>query len=358
MTISSSPSRPLSCSPASGPTWSSPGCVATTPGGARHPRLAARGLLPARRDRRHDRGQCRLHRHHGFGPRACPTRRAAVVADEEADPEGRALVRAASRQLMAASKGASLSRSSVATDAGYGQMAASTRSSDRSRAGAWSSEPSVTSPAEHYAVQREAALAAMGLVVSRAGSAAECCKKRWEKCAGSGGHGRSSPPPGPGPTRSRWRHGPGPQLAGAARRAPRRAGRMRDQPLLTPTADGPAGVGIRLEYPAGTLAIWIELDSGRVLTTEDRTLLSWSAAISARRCTARTRPISNARRPWPCSARFWGRPGCPRGSPSATNPPCVRSEVGGDWYDIVDLPDGRSVSWSAIASGTTSARPR
>src|SRR5271165_3648356 len=49
---------------------------------------------------------------------------------------------------------------------------------------------------------------------------------------------------------------------------------LRDQPLLTPTAGEPGGAGIRLEHPAGTLAIWIELDPGRVLTAEDRTLLS------------------------------------------------------------------------------------
>ena len=49
---------------------------------------------------------------------------------------------------------------------------------------------------------------------------------------------------------------------------------LRDQPVLTPTAGAPGGVGIRLEHPAGTLGIWIELGSGRVLTAEDRTLLS------------------------------------------------------------------------------------
>ena len=57
--------------------------------------------------------------------------------------------------------------------------------------------------AEHYAVQREAALAAMGLVLSGPAARSRSCTRRSASCAGCGGRARSPPRPGPEPIRSR-----------------------------------------------------------------------------------------------------------------------------------------------------------
>jgi hypothetical protein len=56
------------------------------------------------------------------------------------------------------------------------------------------------STAEHYAVQREAALAAMGLVLSRAGSADQVLHETLGELPGYGGRGMSPPRSGREPT--------------------------------------------------------------------------------------------------------------------------------------------------------------
>ena len=52
-------------------------------------------------------------------------------------------------------------------------------------------------------------------------------------------------------------------------------------------------------------------------------------------------PSSSPRSRSPCSARCSARRCCPRASPSTTSRPAGTLEVGGDWYDVVDLPGGR-----------------
>ena len=50
--------------------------------------------------------------------------------------------------------------------------------------------------AEHYAIQRERALAALGQVLARASSMADTLRKRSPSCTGSGTPTVSSPPYG------------------------------------------------------------------------------------------------------------------------------------------------------------------
>ena len=128
---------------------------------------------------------------------------------------------------------------------------------------------------EHDAGRREAALGAMSLVVSRAVSTTQVLREALGELARLW---RS-----PDVTAVTWTATDQVEVTstGSARGwdalpagLRRELTALRDQPVLTPAAHAPGGAGIRLEYPAGTLGIWIELGPGQVFTAEDRTVLS------------------------------------------------------------------------------------
>ena len=279
----------------------------------------------------------------GFGPEGLPYPPAPPWwPAEKADPEGRTLVRKASRQLMADTKG-SFTVPLVHRDGRRIWAAGSfneVRDPENGRRMVVGTFRDIT--AEHYAVQREAALAAMGLVLSRAGSAAEVLQEalgevrrlwRATDVIAATWTGADQVTVASTGSAGSWQELPA-ELRGAL-------AALREQPLLTPTADGLAGVGIRLEYPAGTLAIWIELDAGRVLTAEDRTLLSLvcgylGQALHRAHQTDQQRETAVA-----LQRAILGPAGLPAGFAVRYEPAMRPLEVGGDWYDIVELPDGR-----------------
>jgi anti-sigma regulatory factor (Ser/Thr protein kinase) len=120
---------------------------------------------------------------------------------------------------------------------------------------------------------------------------------------------------------------------------------LRDQPLLTPTAGAPAslpaGAGIRLEHPAGTLGIWLELGSGRVLTAEDRTLLSLVCGYLGQALHRAYQTDQQRETALALQRAILGPSRLPTGFAVRYEPATRPLEVGGDWYDIVELPDGR-----------------
>jgi Stage II sporulation protein E (SpoIIE) len=204
--------------------------------------------------------------------------------------------------------------------------------------------------AEHYAVQREAALAAMGLVLSRAGSATQVLlealgelRRLWRAREVTAATWTAAGPVTVASTGSAvsWDALPAglrDALAG-----------LRDQPLLTPTAGAPtgasaslpAGAGIRLEHPAGTLGIWLELGSGRVLTAEDRTLLSLVCGYLGQALHRAYQTDQQRETALALQRAILGPSRLPTGFAVRYEPATRPLEVGGDWYDIVELPDGR-----------------
>ncbi|MFI5083278.1 MAG: SpoIIE family protein phosphatase, partial [Streptosporangiales bacterium] len=196
--------------------------------------------------------------------------------------------------------------------------------------------------AEHYAVQREAALAAMGLVVSRAGSAAQVLQEalgevrrlwRAREVTAATWTGAGQVTVASTGSALDWDALPGAlrdTLAG-----------LREQPLLTPTAGAPGGVGIRLEHPAGTLGIWIELGSGRVMTAEDRTLLSLVGGYLGQALNRAYQTDQQRETALALQRAILGPSRLPTGFAVRYEPATRPLEVGGDWYDIVELPDGR-----------------
>ena len=314
----------------------------------------------------------------GFGPEDLPYSPARPWwPDEQEDPEGHQMLREHLGRLMTDSKGSftvPLNRRDgrrIWVSGSFNEV----RDPEDGRRRVVGTFRDVT--AEHYAVQREAALAAMGLVTSRAGSAAQVLQEAL------------------GELRRLWqaREVTAVTWTGAGQVTVASTGSavswdalpaglrdaltsLRDQPVLTPTADAPASVAPtrppawrptrspawRPGPASGSSIRRARSGSGsssaRAACSPPRTgpCSAWSAATSARRCTAPTRPTSSARRRWPCSARSSARPGCPPGSRCATSRPPARSRSAATGTTSSSCRTGGSASWSATASGTTSAR--
>lgn len=115
---------------------------------------------------------------------------------------------------------------------------------------------------------------------------------------------------------------------------------LRDADSLSSVTDEYGTAGITLQYPRGVLVLWIELSEQRPFTPEDRTLLAVLAArlgqglhrvhqLDQQRETALTLQhaiLGPARLPGGFAVRYH----------PATRP----LQVGGDWYDVVDIDDG------------------
>src|SRR5262245_10446572 len=116
---------------------------------------------------------------------------------------------------------------------------------------------------------------------------------------------------------------------------------LRDGDLLSPNTPQPGTAGIALQHPEGVLVVWIDLAERRAFTLEDQTLLTVLAGrlgqglqrvhqVDQQRETALALQhaiLGPAHLPSGFAARYQ----------AATRP----LQVGGDWYDIVDLEDGR-----------------
>src|SRR5215468_6107365 len=115
--------------------------------------------------------------------------------------------------------------------------------------------------------------------------------------------------------------------------------------------------GIALQHPQGVLAMHIELAEQRLFTAEDRTLLTVLAGrlgqglqrvhqIDQQRETALA--LQNA---------ILGPAHLPSGFVARYQPAALPLQVGGDWYDLVNLDDGRIalVVGDCVGHGLTAA---
>lgn len=116
---------------------------------------------------------------------------------------------------------------------------------------------------------------------------------------------------------------------------------MRDRDLLTPHTTQPGSAAIALQHPEGVLVVWIELAEQRPFTLEDQTLLTVLAGRLSQGL-QRVHQIDQQRETaLALQHAILGPADLPRGFAvryqAATRP----LQVGGDWYDIFDLEDGR-----------------
>ncbi|MEU5253652.1 SpoIIE family protein phosphatase [Streptomyces longwoodensis] len=198
--------------------------------------------------------------------------------------------------------------------------------------------------AEHYAVQRDSALAALSTRLSGATGPADALdgaldelKKLWQArrvlaaVFGQGGDGGAATLVSTEKSLT-WQ-----ELAPEERAA---LTGLRQRPLLTPIAVG-SGAGTLLEHPDGPLALWVDPGESRPFTGEDQLLLSLLAGHLAQGL-ARAQQIDQQRETAIALQRaILGPSRLPNGFAVAYEPATPPLEVGGDWYDTVALPDGR-----------------
>ncbi len=262
---------------------------------------------------------------------------------EDADPEARRQLSEAFAQVMGQSKGSFVAP--VTHRDGHRLWVAASFSEvqdpDTGRSVVVGTLRDIT--AEHYAGQREAALAAMGLLLSQAvgvpqalqGALTELQRlwraRRVIAATWTGPGDPSLTSAGPG---FRWA-----DLPGELRET---IGRLRQRPPLTPTDGTSPDVGISIEHPEGQLAVWIDLDPGRPFTAEDRTLLALlcgylGQALHRAHLTDQQRETALV-----LQRAILGPSRLPPGFAARYEPASRPLEVGGDWYDLVELPDGRT----------------
>ncbi|MFF9768309.1 SpoIIE family protein phosphatase [Streptomyces sp. NPDC014636] len=195
--------------------------------------------------------------------------------------------------------------------------------------------------AEHYAVQRETALAALTTSLSRAVSLSEALsgalaelKALWRARSVVAAVFERTDLPSFTST--------DPDLRWEALPAERREALsgLRRQSPLTPVA-GDTGAGVLLEHPDGPLALWIDLGVHRPFTSEDQLLLSLLAGHLAQGL-VRAHQIDQQRETAIALQRaILGPASLPDGFAVRYEPATRPLEVGGDWYDTVVLGDGR-----------------
>ncbi|GAA4363047.1 SpoIIE family protein phosphatase [Actinomadura verrucosospora] len=193
--------------------------------------------------------------------------------------------------------------------------------------------------ADHYAIQRESALAALSMRLTEAVSlrdtlvgALEELRDLWHAervmaaVFGGGPPELTSTEPG-----QSW------QDLSEERRGELAA--LREHPPLTPVAEHPTA--ITLEHPRGTLVLWIDLTERRPFTGQDRLLLSLLAGRLSQGL-SRANLIDQQRDTALALQRaILGPSELPDGFAVRYEPAARPLEVGGDWYDIFALPDGR-----------------
>ncbi|MFF8475138.1 SpoIIE family protein phosphatase [Streptomyces sp. NPDC015414] len=195
--------------------------------------------------------------------------------------------------------------------------------------------------AEHYAVQRDTALAALSTSLSTAASLPEALagalgqlKTLWRaRNVVAAVFGHDDPPVLTATDAdTRWEDMPGERRDALAA--------LRRQPSLVPVPED-GGAGVLLEHPDGPLVLWIDLGEHRPFTAEDQLLLSLLAGHLAQGL-VRAHQIDQQRETAIALQRaILGPARLPDGFAVRYEPATRPLEVGGDWYDTVALPDGR-----------------
>lgn len=118
-------------------------------------------------------------------------------------------------------------------------------------------------------------------------------------------------------------------------------GALRDGDLLSPDTGTPGTAAIALQHPEGVLVVWIELTEKRPFTLEDQTLLTVLAGRLGQGLQRVYQVDQQRETALALQHAILGPSDLPHGFAvryqAATRP----LQVGGDWYDVVDLDDGR-----------------
>lgn len=195
--------------------------------------------------------------------------------------------------------------------------------------------------AEHYAIQRESAVAALSVRLAQATSmsqaltgALEELRSLWNARRALSVLFTATEPPTLTAT--------DPDLEWATLAPEQRAAleALRADAGLTAREQGD-GAGLLLQHPQGPMALWLELGGDRPFTGEDQTLLTVLAGHLAQ-ALARAHQIDQQRQTALALQRaILGPADLPSGFAVRYEPAARPLQVGGDWYDAVPLTDGR-----------------
>ncbi|ODR07059.1 histidine kinase [Mycobacterium sherrisii] len=116
---------------------------------------------------------------------------------------------------------------------------------------------------------------------------------------------------------------------------------LRDSELLTTASDAPNTAGISLQHPRGVLVVWLELRERRPFTAEDHNLLKVLGGRLSQGLHRVYQLDEQRETALALQHAMLGPTTLPAGFAVRYRPANHPLQVGGDWYDLVDLKDGR-----------------
>ncbi len=132
---------------------------------------------------------------------------------------------------------------------------------------------------------------------------------------------------------------------------------LRDGDLLTPNLPQPGMAAISMQHPDGVLVVWIDLAETRPFTLEDQTLLTVLAGRLSQGL-QRVHQVDQQRETaLALQHAILGPADLPGGFAVRYEAASRPLQVGGDWYDVVDLEDGRIalIVGDCVGHGLTAA---
>lgn len=116
---------------------------------------------------------------------------------------------------------------------------------------------------------------------------------------------------------------------------------LRDSDLLTTVAGAAGTAGISLQHPRGVLVVWIELVEQRPFSSEDHNLLKVLGGRLSQGLHRVYQLDEQRETALALQHAMLGPATLPGGFAVRYHPASHPLQVGGDWYDVVDLDDGR-----------------
>ncbi|MEU0494149.1 SpoIIE family protein phosphatase [Mycobacterium sp. NPDC006124] len=116
---------------------------------------------------------------------------------------------------------------------------------------------------------------------------------------------------------------------------------IRDAGLLTTSAEATNYGGVSLQHPRGVLVVWVELSERRPFGPRDHTLLAVLAGRLGQGLHRAYQLDEQRETALALQHAMLGPVNLPAGFTVRYHPASRPLQVGGDWYDVVDLDDGR-----------------
>ena len=201
--------------------------------------------------------------------------------------------------------------------------------------------------AEHYVVQRQTTLAALNQQLAQADTvddalreAAEELRRLWQarRVLAVTFAGTTTAEAG---TPELMCAGEPAEWADLSAHQRQRIESLRDADLLTTVTEEAGAAGIALRHPRGVLVIWVELAERRPFTPEDHTLLTVLAGRLGQGLHRVYELDEQRETAVALQHAMLGPATLPGGFAVRYHPASRPLQVGGDWYDVVDLDEGR-----------------